>query len=39
MEPIVTAFGFLVFIFLMISLIVIGVKTIKIVPHATVMLV
>ena len=39
MEPIVTAFGFLVFLFLMISLIVIGVKTIKIVPQATVMLV
>src|SRR6185295_10228636 len=39
MEPIITAFGFIVFLFLMISLIVIGVKTIKIVPQATVMLV
>src|ERR1700752_3108885 len=39
MEPIITAFGFLAFAFLMISLIVIGVKTIKIVHQATVMLV
>ena len=39
MEPIVTTFGFLVFFFLVISLIVIGVKTIKIVPQATIMLV
>lgn len=39
MEPIVTAFGFFVFAFLIIAMIVIGVKTIKIVPQATVMLV
>jgi regulator of protease activity HflC (stomatin/prohibitin superfamily) len=39
MEPIVTAFGFIAFLFLIISLIVIGVKTIKIVPQATIMLV
>lgn len=39
MESIITAFGFLVFFFGVISLIVIGVKTIKIVPQATVMLV
>src|ERR1051325_5320575 len=39
MEPIITAFGFILFLFAVISVIVIGVKTIKIVPQATVMLV
>jgi regulator of protease activity HflC (stomatin/prohibitin superfamily) len=39
MEPIISAFIFLVVMFLIISMIVIGVKTIKIVPQATVMLV
>jgi len=39
MEPLITAIGFLLLFFAVISVIVIGVKTIKIVPQATVMLV
>ena len=39
MEPIITALGFLLFLFAVIFVIVLGVKTIKIVPQATVMLV
>src|ERR1041384_5539716 len=39
MEPIITLFTLLIIGFLIISMIVIGVKTIKIVPQATVMLV